>query len=268
MKAAFRQVMVDWFGVGELRERLQNLEAGFHEMHGRSTANQHNTVQWINYLHHQQSSLQQQQSRQRPLSEEQVRTIVEKHAAIDILLARIRGIEERITGMVSPVRAEVIERQVEAAVQRTVAQAKHDLLKAEQQFGSTRDEVLGQLRRIAERVDVLEAGRPAHSAALASARAPEPSAEEPFTSLQHRLLKRIAKHPKHVVKSAILTLIQKYGQMQGTELREMVVEEQTLCSKSSFYRLLEELEKDGAIEVLGDGKEKTYADAMKLKKQA
>ena len=75
--------------------------------------------------------------------------------------------------------------------------------------------------------------------------------------LQQKLLRRIAKHPKAVVKSAILTLIQKYGRLEGTELREMVVEEQQLCSKSSFYRLLEELEKDRLISIVGDGKEKT-----------
>lgn len=84
--------------------------------------------------------------------------------------------------------------------------------------------------------------------------APAPSSQ---SLLQQKLLRRIAKHPKAVVKSAILTLIQKYGRLEGTELREMVVEEQQLCSKSSFYRLLEELEKDKLISIVGDGKEKT-----------
>jgi hypothetical protein len=142
---------------------------------------------------------------------------------------------------------------------------------------ATRQELLSSITAMAERVERLEAGPlhppgfpppwqpnlqlplpPQHTMPPVEVQPVAPVREPPAPSrLQQRLLRRIAKHPKDVVKSAILTLIQKYGRLAGTELREMVVEEQQLCSKSSFYRLLEELEKDRLISIVGDGKEKT-----------
>jgi hypothetical protein len=141
---------------------------------------------------------------------------------------------------------------------------------------ATRQELLSSITAMAARVERLEAG-PLHPPGFPPPWQPNlqlPMPPEPLmpsarvvqqapvsqpapSRLQQRLLRRIAKHPKDVVKSAILTLIQKYGRLAGTELREMVVEEQQLCSKSSFYRLLEELEKDRLISIVGDGKEKT-----------
>ena len=41
-------------------------------------------------------------------------------------------------------------------------------------------------------------------------------------------------------------------------LKEIVVDEQNLCSKSSFYRLLEEIEQLDDVGVIKHGKEKHY----------
>ena len=41
-------------------------------------------------------------------------------------------------------------------------------------------------------------------------------------------------------------------------MKEIIVEEQALCSKSTFYRLLEEIEKIDDIEVVWEGKEKIF----------
>lgn len=261
--------MFDFLGVQRLRDRLLGLEGQFHEMHGRVASDSHHMSQWIRYLHN-------EQAKQRPLSEEQVRTIVEKHAAFDIILARIKGIEDRMADIALPQRA--IRVELEQAVQHRIAtvrqEVRQELLAIEDKTTSDRQGVIDQLRRIAERVDALETRpvpAPVHAEPQRIGQVVRHEVvqgqEEPFTRLQHKLLKRIAKHPKPVVKSSILSFIQKYGQLPGTELREMVVEEQQLCSKSSFYRLLEELEKEGQIDVLGDGKEKTYADAVKIHKK-
>ena len=241
--------MVDFFGLGALRKRLDEAEQDVRSTVEHMRLDQANLAHWVAYLHQENKNLRQRiEWKPAGLTEAQVVTIVEKHAAFDLILSRIRGIEERIGSMgISAQRIHALEQQVEHKVEHHLA--------------SSREEVLSQLRVIADRVGKLEE--------RSLQPAPQPiqtvQAEPAFSKLQTRLLKRIAKHPKHVVKSAILTLIQKYGRIQGTELREMVVEEQQLCSKSSFYRLLEELEKEGAIEVLGDGKEKTYADALFLK---
>ena len=56
--------------------------------------------------------------------------------------------------------------------------------------------------------------------------------------------------------------IQKYESISSLKLREIVVEEQGLCSKSSFYRLLTELEDSGEVDVARQGTEKLYLSKL------
>jgi hypothetical protein len=85
-------------------------------------------------------------------------------------------------------------------------------------------------------------------------------------NVREKLLRKLAKSSKDHVKSLIKNLIIKYGQISALHLREMLVEEQGLCSKSSFYRILEELEADEDLSVMHDKKEKKYTyNAIKLK---
>ncbi len=65
-------------------------------------------------------------------------------------------------------------------------------------------------------------------------------------------------HSSHQVKGAILSLISKYGRVSGTRLRELIVNEQKLCSRSTFYRLLNEIEEMDALSVVSEGKEKFF----------
>ena len=78
------------------------------------------------------------------------------------------------------------------------------------------------------------------------------------TALQEKIVKRITRHSKEYIKGMILNLVQRYGKSSALQLREMIVDEQGLCSKSSFYRILEELEKEGAVGVISSGREKVY----------
>lgn len=75
---------------------------------------------------------------------------------------------------------------------------------------------------------------------------------------RENLIRKIAKSSKNHVKTIIRSLIIKYGQISALQLREIIVEEQGLCSKSSFYRILEELEGDEDISVVREKKEKKY----------
>lgn len=81
----------------------------------------------------------------------------------------------------------------------------------------------------------------------------------PTSSLQEKVIKKVQQHSKDYIKTAIRQLIAKYAKMSGIQLREILVEEQALCSRSSFYRLLGELEDDGLVSVFASGKEKVYA---------
>lgn len=85
-----------------------------------------------------------------------------------------------------------------------------------------------------------------------------PSVGRPSASLREKILRRITRNSKDFIKSSIVSLIAKYGKISGVQLREIVVEEQGLCSKSSFYRLLEEVAQAENVQVVIDGKEKIY----------
>lgn len=77
-------------------------------------------------------------------------------------------------------------------------------------------------------------------------------------SLKERLIKRLTKNSKDYVKSVILSYIRKYESIPALQLKEMVVGDQALCSKSSFYRILEEVEDMDQVGVIKKGKEKHY----------
>ena len=82
--------------------------------------------------------------------------------------------------------------------------------------------------------------------------------------VRENIVQRIAKNSKDYVKSMILSLISKYGSISGPQLKEMIVQEQGLCSKSSFYRLLLELEESSQLSVIQRGKEKVYMPSAEI----
>ena len=82
--------------------------------------------------------------------------------------------------------------------------------------------------------------------------------EQRKASIKEKLIKKITRNSKDYVKSVIISMIKKYEKIPALQLKEMIVEEQGLCSKSSFYRLLEEIESREDIGVIKQGKEKHY----------
>lgn len=89
--------------------------------------------------------------------------------------------------------------------------------------------------------------------------------EQKKISMKEKIIKRLTRNSKEYVKSVILSYIKKYERISALQLKEMVVDEQQLCSKSSFYRLLEEIEELDEIGFIKQGKEKHYI-AKVLKK--
>jgi len=77
-------------------------------------------------------------------------------------------------------------------------------------------------------------------------------------TLKEKVFKKVTRHSKEYVKSMLVSLIKKYQKISGLSLREIVVEEQGIVSKSSFYRLLAEIEEEEGIHVIQEGKEKHY----------
>ncbi len=82
--------------------------------------------------------------------------------------------------------------------------------------------------------------------------------EQKKTSMKEKIIKRLTRNSKEYVKSVILSYIRKYGKVSALQLKEIVVDEQDFCSKSSFYRLLGEIGELDDIGVIKSGKEKSY----------
>jgi hypothetical protein len=130
----------------------------------------------------------------------------------------------------------------------------------------TREEMreLMDLEPLLDRIQKLEQRIVQMGAKRSSAPRTSFEPREPRTSaLQEKVLRRIARNSKEYIKSVIQGIIAKYGKMSALQLREMIVEDQGLCSKSSFYRILEELEKENTMQLVSRGKEKVYVTHKK-----
>lgn len=88
--------------------------------------------------------------------------------------------------------------------------------------------------------------------------------EQRKISIKEKIMKRLTRNSKEYVKGIIISYIKKYERISALHLKEIVVDEQNFCSKSSFYRLLDEIEQLEDIGVARQGKEKHYiSKAMK-----
>jgi hypothetical protein len=119
--------------------------------------------------------------------------------------------------------------------------------------------LLERVRHIAEKIEHLETAK---KAPLRAAMREGAHTAKPVSALREKMIKKITRNSKDYIKSVILSVIRKYGRISAMALREIVVDEQGLCSKSSFYRLLEEIEKESEITVLSSGREKVYISEL------
>lgn len=133
--------------------------------------------------------------------------------------------------------------------------------------------IMAKIRELNEKVDSLAARQPAPIEKIG--KYIEPAGKEHYpdfsyiekrlerleqkkASIKERMIKRLTRNSKEYVKSVMLSYIKKYEKISALQLKEMVVDEQNFCSKSSFYRLLEEIEELDEVGVIKKGKEKHY----------
>lgn len=82
--------------------------------------------------------------------------------------------------------------------------------------------------------------------------------EQRKATVREKVVKRVTRNSKEYVKQLILSYIRKYTQIGALQLKDMIVYDQGLCSKSSFYRLLDEIEAMEGIGVAKKGNQKYY----------
>lgn len=215
------------FGRGRVKELEQNLRTSFEKVR-QDTSNLH---KWVSYLNR----------RDHELASEN-----------DELRDSVAGLKSEVTSL----QEDNVELEQEvASLRSTVASLRQKLAELPPQL--TREDVreivdsyydfeplMERLAAVTERLSRLERRRT------------PPGAER--AALKEKIARRVTTRSKEYLKSVIKGIIQKYGKISAVQIREMVVEEQGLCSKSSFYRILEELEKEQDIGVSVGKKEKVY----------
>jgi hypothetical protein len=137
----------------------------------------------------------------------------------------------------------------------------HEIKQIVEQYYSF-DPILQRIKHIEQKIELLEMRRERssfrpldHSTPSVSA---PPARETASTNLKDKMMRKLARNSKDYIKNLVLGLVHKYGKMGALQLREMVVDEQGLCSKSSFYRILEEMEQEHSLQVVSDGKHTVY----------
>lgn len=130
------------------------------------------------------------------------------------------------------------------------------------------ESVIAKIRELSDKVDELARMKqqveksaqqpPKDLQALANIEKRLEVLEQKKASIKEKIMKRLTRNSKEYVKSVILSYIKKYEKISALQLKEIVVDEQNFCSKSSFYRLLEEIEELDDIGVIKHGKEKHY----------
>ena len=114
-----------------------------------------------------------------------------------------------------------------------------------------------QIRIIHKKLDVMASLHDRHHTRINELHA-RLSPEKKGSALKEKLIKNITRNSKAYVKNALIGYIEKYHEISALQLKELVVDEQHLCSKSSFYRLLQELENKQKVMVVKKGKHKNF----------
>lgn len=238
-----------WFSRKETEERIEVLDSNVTQSFDRVKTDIATLGQWVDYLN-QQNQVQMQtiaelrrQIEQTPKTRQELKLLIDSVYDYDGIKERIRLIEQKIT-------------QLE--LQRS--KVDHIDLKLQdlpQQLRTIR----AQIEKIHEKKQVSESifrdfsDTPSH---LQQSHLVQESINKPVSRFKEKVLKKLTQNSKEYIKGLLLSHIHKYGKISGQQLRETIVDEQGLCSKSSFYRLLEEVEQDEHLIVLAEGKNKIY----------
>lgn len=120
------------------------------------------------------------------------------------------------------------------------------------------DPILKRIKHIEDKISMLELRKPQQPHNNIPTTVVHYKEPKTSSALQEKLMKRIVKNSKDYIKKSILNLVDKYGRMTALQLREIIVEEQGLCSKSSFYRIIDEMEGERSLAEVSEGKTKVF----------
>ncbi len=187
-----------------------------------------NIFKWLNYFY--RKNMEQEQLIKKlqlelsymPKTREEIRRIIDEYYSFEGMMGKIRELSAKMEEM----------SKLQAQKQAIIPPQEAVIVQKEEP-----KEVQNELIALYQRLERLEQKK---------------------LSMKERIVKRITRNSKEYVKSVILSYVRKYERVSALQLKEIVVDEQNLCSKSSFYRLLEEIEQSDEIAIMKHGKEKHY----------
>ncbi len=156
-----------------------------------------------------------------------------------------------------------LQRDRSSQIQEDIRTLQHSFEELRQKIdGRTQelDKGLEKLREYDSKIEELRSLINQPKKTIIGEKKPEESDKSPRNLyLREKIIRSISRNSKDYVKSMVYSMMRRYQKVSGLQLRLMVVEEQGLASKSSFYRILEEIEKESdEITVIREGKEKVY----------
>lgn len=230
-------------------ERIDEIDRAVQTSFAKVKQDTDSLYQWVSYLYQQNQQLLEQNAALRRLNDEQklalnelkvivthvpktaaeIKQIVDAHYSFEPVMQRIKHIEQKL---------ELLEMRRESRM----TLPSHPLEHQRPSVQTVQQPVSQHIQQHVPSPQIVE--KPAASA------------------LREKLMRKIARNSKDYIKNLVLGLVHKYQKIGALQLREMIVEEQGLCSKSSFYRILEEMESDHQLSVVSDGKHTVYVAAQ------
>ncbi len=204
-----------------------------------------NVVDWLHYFkqkhdeHDIRLKLIENQLTYMPKTPTEIKKIIDQYYSYEHILNNVKNLHEKVDSVLDAHRP-IMRRLEEVEDSLSTVGKKHDPLH-------------NKVKEIHTRLEAIE------KKAVAANNASNYTQK---TLLREKIVEKVAKNSKNYVKNIIISLIQKYGNISGLQLKEIVVDEQGLCSKSSFYRLLAEIEKEHTLNLAWKGKEKHYLSAL------
>ncbi len=81
---------------------------------------------------------------------------------------------------------------------------------------------------------------------------------KPKASFKEKVVQTLSRHSKNYLKNLIFQYLEQHQNISALQLKDIIVDQQGLASKSTFYRLLSEIEGSPQVTVIRDGKQKFF----------
>lgn len=219
--------------------------------------------EWLNYLYNKTIQQEkfihniQKQIIYVPKSSEELRQLMDSYYSITPLENKVDRLNSKVDSLYQSQRTVLsLKYQIEHIQARIETLSK----------SSSVNHLIPQIERINAKIEELNEEQKTLKNSIEQQQIEKPDPNVPPILLKEKLIRKIARSSKEHIKTIIRTLIMKYGKISALQLRDILVEEQGICSKSTFYRILEELEQDHDISVIHEKKEKKYVyDTLKVK---